>query len=200
VELEIDSASGTMPLLGDMHLSLPGDIGELCALGRAAALQVVLLAIDEHQDVGVLLDRSESRRSLSWGRLSGLLHSTTQLRQGQHGHIDLLCQRLEAPGDFRDLLHPPVLAIGGVYELQVVDHHQVEPALALEAPRSRPQPPIDRAGVSSMRSARPSSEPLTSIRRFISVPGQLATPNALRRDASLFSEDARHQLLGRHLE
>src|SRR5260370_29317737 len=72
-----------------------------------AAAQIVFLAEDEHDHVGVLLDRAGFAQV---GELRALvvavLDGTPQLPQRQHGNVELLGERLQSAGDLRALLHP----------------------------------------------------------------------------------------------
>ena len=83
------------------------------ALLRLGALVVVLLAVDEHDDVGVLLDRAGFAQVGELRPLVlALLDRARELRQRQHRHVQLLGHRLQAAGDLRDLLHPVLAAAG----------------------------------------------------------------------------------------
>ncbi len=78
---------------------------------RLLVLKIIFLAEHEHDDVGVLLDRA---RFAQIRQLRALVVAafdlTRQLRKGDHRHVHLLRQRLEAGGDLGDLLHAAVAA------------------------------------------------------------------------------------------
>jgi hypothetical protein len=83
-------------VLGDDHVRDP------LALGLVV---VVLVAVDEHHEVGVLLDRAGLAQVRQHGALvRALLDAAVELRERDHGHLQLARQRLEAAGDLRDLL------------------------------------------------------------------------------------------------
>ena len=74
-----------------------------------------------------------SRRWLSRGRLSlvdfGL---PVELGQAQHRHLQFAGQPLEPAGDLGHLLLPRIFRVVRLDQLQVVDHDQAQPALALQ--------------------------------------------------------------------
>ena len=212
-------AGRAVALLGHDHLGLavgllaallPGVVALVEALvallgapRRLRAREVVLLAIDEHDDVGVLLDRA---RFAQVGELRplvlALLDGAAELRQRQHRHVELLGQRLEAAGDLRDLLHAVLLArlARGAEELEVVDDQQAEPVRALQP-----------AGAGAQRGDRQRRrvvdeevqvlELVADRQDLVEVAAdQLALADLLRRDLGLLGEHAGGELLGRHFE
>ena len=64
---------------------------------------------------------------------AALFHRTRELRQRDDRHAQLLRQRLQAARDLRDLLHAILDLPGAAKQLEVVDHHQAQPVLRLEA-------------------------------------------------------------------
>src|SRR5712671_3260652 len=122
VEAQRHLADRPVALLGDEHFTGAAHFGQplvpmfvalvelvVALLGPPhwlAAAQIVFLAEDEHDHVGVLLDRAGFAQV---GELRALvvavLDGTRELRQRQHGNIELLGERLQAAGDLRDLLH-----------------------------------------------------------------------------------------------
>ncbi len=148
--MQLDGADGAVALLADddlgdvahmVHVFLPGQVFGR-ALARLGPAFVIALAIDEHDHVGVLFDRSGFAQVRQLGPLVlARLHLARQLRQGDDRHRELFGQGLEAHGDLADFLHPVVLqaAVAQGDQLQIVDHQQVEPALALQPPRPRRQ-------------------------------------------------------------
>jgi hypothetical protein len=158
LEQQMHLADGTMALLGDDHFGLvvglfaalhPSDmafgvafhgfVGAVLGLG---ALQVVLLAIDEHDHVGVLLDGA---RFAQVGELRvlvlALLDGAAELGERQHRHVQLFGKCLQAAGDLGDLLDAIVAAHAGAqaHELQVIDDDQAKAMDALEPPRPGPE-------------------------------------------------------------
>src|SRR6266403_540673 len=125
VELEPERAGRTVALLGDDQLGEPAVL----------LLRVVhLVAVDERDQVGVLLDRA---------RLAQVAHVGPALVG-----VELLGERFQAVADLADL---EVLAVRGrvaVRELEIVEHDQVEPVLGLEPPAARLDlQDRDRAGI-----------------------------------------------------
>ena len=130
------------------------------AIPRFSSLRVVdLVAVDERDQVGVLLDRARLAQVAHVGpALVGiaLLGAAVELRERHHRDVELLREHLEAVADLGDL---EVLAVGGrvaVRELEVVEHHEVEPVLGVQAPALRLHlEDRDRAGCRPSRSTRP---------------------------------------------
>ena len=83
---------------------------------------VVLFAVNEHHDVGVLLDGArfaqvaELRPVVARG-----FDLAIELRQAQHRHVQLAGQPFQAARDAGDLLLPRIARVVGLDELQVVD-------------------------------------------------------------------------------
>src|SRR5207245_6343929 len=103
-EGQLDLADGAVALLGDVHL---GDALLLAVLGV-----VVLVAVEEADDVRVLLYRAgfaKIREPRHGWRAA--LDLAVQLRERHHRDAELLGKRLERAGDLRDLLLAVVLAL-----------------------------------------------------------------------------------------
>ena len=103
-------------MLGDDDVRLAGPLG---------LLVVVLVAVDEHDQVGVLLDLAGLAEVRQERALVGAsLDSARQLRDRDHGNVQLARQQLEAAADLPDLLDAAVRARLGPHELQVVHDQQ----------------------------------------------------------------------------
>ena len=90
--------------------------------------------MDEHDEVRVLLDRAGFAKVTHHGLFVGALFvSAVELRNRDHGNLDLLREELERTREFRNLLLARLDALTGAHELQVVDHDQFEIRLLLEA-------------------------------------------------------------------
>jgi len=95
------------PVLSGRSYAFDYDIGDV-RLGRV--LVVFVLAVDEHDHVGVLLDGSESRKSESFGgRCRAGFHSTRQLRKSKHRHFELAAIAFKERRNFRDLLYQIII-------------------------------------------------------------------------------------------
>ena len=100
---------------------------------------VVFLAEDEDHHVGVLLDRAGFTQVRELRPLVvAAFDLPRELRQGEHGHIQLLGQRLQLGGNFGDFLHPvfgraPRRAL---QKLNIIDDEKIQSALALQPPRA----------------------------------------------------------------
>src|SRR5215218_8323060 len=115
VKTDSDDAGGAVALLGDDHFRLAGRRGVFgvpllvfCQLlglvGRRHVgldrLEVIILAIDEEHDVGVLLDRAGFTKI---GELRpfvlALLDRTAELRKADYRHVEFLGELLQAAAD-----------------------------------------------------------------------------------------------------
>ncbi len=125
-----------------------------------------------------------------------------ELRQGDHGHGQLLGQGLEPLGDHGHLLHPVVgaRALAAGHQLQVVDHHQIEARLALQPARPRRQ-----LGEGQAAGVIEVERRLLDLQRRVAHPAELrgvdlALAQLVRRHARGLGQDTHGQLLGRHFQ
>src|SRR5690606_11482655 len=115
-------ADGAVTLLAD------DDFGNALVLGFRV---IHLVPVDEHDDVGVLLDSTGLAQVGVHRTLVGaLFQRAVKLRQGDHRAVEFLGQGLERAGYFRDLVDP-VVAAGArdTHQLQVVDHDHADLAV-----------------------------------------------------------------------
>ena len=119
-------------MLGNDEL---GQAAYVVALGILARLAVVLGAVNEAHDVGVLLDGSRLAEVAELRTLVvALLGGAVELRQGYDGNIQFLGQLLErARNGAHLLLAAAKLEAGGVHQLQVVDDDDLHVVFAHEA-------------------------------------------------------------------
>src|SRR5581483_8455668 len=131
-ESELHRADGPVSLLAD------DDLGD--ALLRRVRI-VDLVAVDEEDEVGVLLDRARLAQVRHHRALvRPLLEPAVELRQRDHGNLQLLRERLERARDLRDLGRPVLALARRLHELEVIDHDQAQRAvLPVQAPRARAQ-------------------------------------------------------------
>lgn len=59
-----------------------------------------------------------------------LLHVAAELGQGEHGHVEVVGEQLEAAGDLGKFQVAPFGPAGGVHQLEVVDDDEAEVASA----------------------------------------------------------------------
>ncbi|MCY1217862.1 hypothetical protein D9M72_297920 [compost metagenome] len=110
-------------------------------LGHARLLRllvVVVVAVDEHDDVRVLLDGAGFAQVAHHGALVGTrFHAAAELRQRDHRALQFLGQHLQAARDFAHGRGAVLVArAAGGHELQVVDHDQAQaPVLARQPAR-----------------------------------------------------------------
>src|ERR1700683_180840 len=123
LEGQRDFADRPVAVLGDDQIGLSGTLG---------VLVVVLVAVDEHHQVGVLLEvpRLAQVRELRF-LVRARLHRAAELRERDHRHAELAREDLQAAAELADGGHAAVVAAVGAHQLQVVDDDQPKPALAL---------------------------------------------------------------------
>ena len=151
VELQFDGAGRAVALFADDDLRLAlhaftfgQPFGEFfpVRLRGLAHLVIIFLAEHEQHDVGILLDRA---RLAQVGKLRTFIIAAfdlaRQLRQRQDRNVKILGERLEPRGNFRDFLHAAFAAttVRALQKLKIVDHKEIEPALAFQPPRPRRQ-------------------------------------------------------------
>src|SRR5918994_2072265 len=106
------------------------------------ALLIVLVAVYEHDHVGVLLDRAGLAQVGQLRTLVlALLDRARQLRQCQHGDVQLLGDRLQGLRDLGDLLDTIALprAAHRPDQLEIVDDQERQTVAPLETARARAQ-------------------------------------------------------------
>ena len=129
------NASLTVPI-GPLRC-LPMMISAIALRSPWLSASYDLLAVDEHDDVGVLFERA---RFAQVGELRPMIGRAlparaTQLRQRDDRDVQLLGQPLQRPRDRRQLLLAVLEAAAPLHQLNVVDDQQVQAVLGLEAAR-----------------------------------------------------------------
>src|SRR5690606_20187925 len=124
LEGELDRADRTVAVLGEDQLRLAADV-------LVGILLVVLLAEDEADEVGVLLEVPRFTDVREDRPLVGpQLGRARELRETEDRHPQLAGWQLEPARDLADLLDAARARVVGAHELHVVDDDQPEPALA----------------------------------------------------------------------
>ena len=123
-------------MLGDDHVGQP--------VRLVFGIAVVVLAVEEGDEVGVLLDGSRlSQVGEHRLRRVALLGGAGELGDRQHRHLELAGEDLQPAAHLADLLDPVGARVVGAHQLQVVDDDQAEAApvlvLGVQPPRLRPQ-------------------------------------------------------------
>ncbi len=153
VELQFDRACRAVALLADDHFGFAVDalafgqpFGEFfprvrspsaCAFGGSIP-RGTRTAPRRHP----ARSSRTSRKSASCGRLSSRCSTCRDnCESAQDRNVELLGERLEPGGDFSDFLHAVFAgaAARSLQELDIVDHQEIEAALALEPARARRQ-------------------------------------------------------------
>ena len=128
----------------------------------------------------------------------GLLFGRTGELGAHHDRdIELLGHDLEAPGDFRDLLHPVVDPSRGFHQLQIVDHNEIHTAQAAQPRLHLRDGDAGRVIQKNRRFAQDAGgkrNPSPLVRR------QVAHPQLFTGDARLGREQAVDHLLPGHLQ
>src|SRR5690606_13467211 len=115
--------------------------------------------------------------------------------------VELLGQRLEAGGDLGDFLHADVGApAAALQKLDIVDHQEIETALALQA--TGPGGELcdgEAAGlVHEERQVLQFDRDVLDALELVLA--DAAAPDRARRNLRAFGDDTRGELLGRHFE
>ena len=170
------------------------------ALGFDLLRKVVLVAVDEHHNIGILLNRTGFTEVAQTGSLvlTGF-DSTVQLGQRDDRNMELSRKALKRPRDHGDLLLTVLLA-RPVHQLEVVDHDQVKAWLAAKTPALRPD-----LGNSETRRVIDEDVLLVQSTCGIRQLGevalfQVAGAEFLRIDTALRAQHPGHDFLPTHLE
>ena len=113
-----------------------GQVANVAAVGVGIAMQVVLGAVYEAYNVGILFDGAgfaevAQLRSLA---VRTVFDATVELRQRYYGYIEFLGQLLERARYHTDFLFARTeFHSGGVHQLQVVDDNHLDLVLADKA-------------------------------------------------------------------
>src|SRR5215468_437827 len=106
----VDLRAVLLPALHPLVEFLDSLVRPLLGLG---ALVIVLLAIDEHDDVGILLDRAGfAQIGELWPLVLALLDRARELRERQDRNVQLLGYAFQAARDLRQLLDAVLAAAG----------------------------------------------------------------------------------------
>src|SRR5690606_13750430 len=175
-----------------LHVALPIFV-------RRVFLVVVLVAVDEQDDVGILLDGARFAQVGHHRALVGTrFQRAVELGQRHHRHVELLGQGLERTADLRDLGGAVLAVARHLHQLQVVDHHQAQAVLALET-----------AALGTQHVRRQRRGVVDEDLGFLQHPDragdaapvlvlQLAGTQALGVDPAVGGDQAQRQLRGRH--
>src|SRR6266705_2585203 len=134
LEKQLHGPGGPVALLPDGQLRQPLDAFVGLRIHRTV---VELLAIDEADDIGVLLDRpglSQVGELRAPVLAPALLRRPRQLRQRDDRDVELLRERFERAGDVGDLLLAALGIGGALHQLEIVDNEHADVVLRLEAP------------------------------------------------------------------
>src|SRR5689334_5026295 len=122
LEGQWDVAQAAVSVLGDDQLRLARPVGRL--------REVVLVAVDEHDEVGVLLEVARLPQVGEHRALVGpRLDAARELAERDHRHAELAREDLQATAHLTDLLDAALDARVGSHELEVVDDDQPEAAV-----------------------------------------------------------------------
>ena len=200
-----------MALLGDDDVALAACLVQgllplqmLVRSGLGLAIgEIIFVAIDEEDDVGVLLDRARFAQIGELGALVlAIFHLTRELGEGDDRNGQLLGERLQACRDLGDLLHAVFRGLlgGAGHQLNVVDDHQIKAALALQAPcPSGELGDRDAAGLVDIE--RDLAHHLGAGDQLLEISiVDLAASDLRRGDLRLLGNDTGGELFGRHFE
>ena len=165
-----------------------------------ALLVVHLVAVDEQDEVRILLDRAgfteiRHHRAL----VLALLQAPVELRARHHRHHQLLGERLQRAGDLGDLRRAVLARARNVHELEVVDHDETEPVLALEPAAAGAQLGRGQGGVVDDEDAGVVEQPELGGQTRPVLGVQPSGADLLLIDPAERREHPHDELLGRHL-
>ncbi len=172
-------------------------------VGRLLGGEIIFLAIDEPDHVGVLLDRARFPQVRELRPLVlALLDLAAELGESDDRNAELLGERLEAAADLRDLVDAVVVAAPprALEELEIVDDDEADAAL-----------PLEPAGAGAERRDGEARRVVDIERQAFELgrgPGEvaeilladLAHAQILGADPGLLGEDSGGELVGRHLQ
>ena len=196
----VDSAHVLLPLLIGFD-----DLDIVVVLGRLGLARgdVIILAVDEQDDVGVLLDRA---RFPEVGKLRpfvlALLDRAAELRQADHGHVEFLGELLQAAADLGNFLDAIVVGVlaGALEQLEIIDDHHADALLALQAPGTGAKRGDGQAGrvVDVERQALQFRGGAGELAELLLA--DLAHSEVFGADPGLLGEDSSRELIGGHFE
>src|ERR1700686_725178 len=124
-EYEADGVRGAVALLGDAEL------GFFALFGSGAGFEEVR-PVDEHDDVGVLLDGAGFAEVRELGAALVALRRASELAEDEDGNLQLLGESLKRARDAGHFFLAIAEAAARGDELQVIDDEQRKPFVALE--------------------------------------------------------------------
>ena len=107
-------------------------VGAVCRLGTVLLtcdVLIVLVAVEEEDDICVLLDRSRITKVCEGRTLAcagARLGATVKLGATNDGHAEILCHNLEVTGDLAHLLCSVIRVRGALHKTDIVDDHKAE--------------------------------------------------------------------------
>jgi hypothetical protein len=154
IERQFFDADRPHPLFGNDHFGGIGHVSQAVLpagislqerlislfppLPRLILAEVIFLPAHKADDIGILLDRAriaQVRQLRAF--ILARFHVTGELREGQHGDVQVLGDGFEAAGDVRDLdgaVLTGLQGVGAAQELQIVGAQEPDAVLALQAP------------------------------------------------------------------
>ena len=131
-EGEFDVVAGAVALLGDDDDGFVEFIGVGVHPFLVAAVHDGF-AVQEHDDVGILLDAAGFAEVAGAGEALFGFAGAIELREAEDGDVEFAGEGFDAAGDRGDFLLAVVGLAGGFHELEVVDGDEFDVVLELEA-------------------------------------------------------------------
>src|SRR6516164_6083018 len=125
-EDELDLVGRTVALFGDE------DVGHVALFGRGVEIEEIW-AVDEHDDVGVLFDRTGLAEVGELRAALVALRSAGELAEDEDGDLQLLGEALESAGYAGDLFLAGIKTAASGDQLQIIDDQESKALVALEA-------------------------------------------------------------------
>ena len=198
-----------MALLADDRFGLVEDALRLfhpfgeggVVLRRFDPLVIIFFAEDEHDDVGVLLDRTGFAQV---GQLRALVvarfHLTRQLRQRDDRNVQLLRDGFQTLRNLGNLVHAAVLRRRRSDQLKIVDKEHVQPVRPLQPPGAGGEGGDGQGGgvVDPERNTLQIARRLDDAAEFVLL--HIAAAELFGINLRLFGQDAGGELFGAHFQ
>ena len=149
MEEESDSVGGAVSLFGDIESARePADIGgHRLILPTLFGVSAILGFVpggffaQEHNKVGILLDRTRFAEMVKGGFGVGFLRFTIQLGQDHDRNLEFHGEGFEATGNFRNLDLAVFLATTGSRseELEIIDDQDIDTVLFFDSAGASPE-------------------------------------------------------------
>ncbi len=210
LERQANGADGAVALLADhnfgfavqaLHFILPRGHFVVLVITGLFALFVVFLAVHEHHDVGVLLNRARFTQVRELRAfIFAIFDLTRELREGHDGDLQFLGDGLETHRDFGNFVHTVFGTARAAHKLQVVHDQQIKPMCPFQTSRAGSQL-ADRQGRRVIDKQRAGFEVFGSLNKAAEFRfGHITRADLVRVNLGSLRQNTRGKLFGGHFE